>query len=939
MQRDLPTGVVTLLFTDVEGSTKLLHELGDGYADALHEHRRLLRAAFAAHGGVEVDTQGDAFLVAFAQVSEAVAAAKDAQRALADGPIRVRMGLHTGEPRVTDEGYVGLDVHKGARIAAVGHGGQVLLSHSTRALVEDEVRDLGPHRLKDLTLPERIYQLKVEGLRSDFPLLQTLDAGSTNLPSPGTSFVGRAEELDAIDGLLEDPDCRLLTLVGPGGVGKTRLAVEVAARRVDRHAHGVHFVPLTSVPTTDLIAPALAEALQFAVDGAHSAFSAQDQLLDYLSERSTLLVLDNFEHLVDGSGLLALILERAPRVELLTTSRERLRLQGEWLFEVEGLGEVTSAGPNGETQAIRLFAERARQSDPRFTLGAEDRPHAARICRLVEGMPLGIELAAGWASMLDLAELADEIERSLDFLASSKHDVPARHRSLRAVFDQSWGRLDDEQRHVLERLAVFRGSFTRSAAAAVTGAGLPVLFELVGRSLVRRTELGRFELHELVRQYAAERLARARAELESACELHCRFYVGLLAERRDALLGGATVDARDEIRAELGNLRVAAEWAVTHWSEHEAREVLSLLLAFYDPHSWYEGGEAFAQLAEERRVRKGSDATDREGSIAASARAYQTLFKSLLGYDELSEEVGRACLPRLRELGLLREAGLCLNGLGMNAVHRDEYAEAAHYLEEAVDMARAVGEAWDLWAALLNLGWTRLLQGDLEAARAAFEEGHETASELGNPRLLAFALSKLGLLADAEGDYAEALRQHMKAEEAFERVGDRGGQGYALSRASMSAYALGDHAGAMRFARAGYEAFSEVNHRWGVMSALCRMGFAALGLGELEQAREDFCRVLQLAHESQATSLVLHALSGMGALLARDGEERRAVELLSFALGHPALPDAYRAVVQPELDRLEADQQADELAAARQAAAAADIEELVADALQTHAVE
>jgi class 3 adenylate cyclase len=302
MRRDLPTGVVTLLFTDVEGSTKLLRELGDGYADALHEHRRLLRGAFAAHGGVEVDAQGDAFLVAFARVSEAVAAAREAQRALAEGPVRVRMGLHTGEPRLTDEGYVGLDVHKGARIAAVGHGGQVLLSHSTRALVEDEVRDLGSHRLKDLTLPERIYQLEAEGLGSNFPLLRTLDTGSTNLPSPGTSFVGRTEELDAIEGLLEDPDCRLLTLVGPGGAGKTRLAVEAAARRVDRYAHGVHFVPLTSVPTTDLIAPALAEALQFAVDAAHSAFSAQDQLLDYLSERSMLLVLDNFEHLVDGSG-------------------------------------------------------------------------------------------------------------------------------------------------------------------------------------------------------------------------------------------------------------------------------------------------------------------------------------------------------------------------------------------------------------------------------------------------------------------------------------------------------------------------------------------------------------------------------------------------------------------------------------------------------------
>src|SRR6266540_3918574 len=238
MVRDFPTGVVTLLFTDVEGSTRLLHELGDDYGEALHEHRRRLRAVFADHEGVEVDTQGDAFFVAFARASNAVAAATDGQRALADGPIRVRMGLHTGEPRLTEEGYVGLDVHKGARIAAVGHGGQVLLSQTTRPLVVADVRDL--------SAPERIYQLEIEGLQCDFPLLKTIEAGMRNLPAPRTSFVGRASELDEIDRLLEDGDCRLLTLVGPGGAGKTRLALEAAARRIDRYPHGVHFVPLVA---------------------------------------------------------------------------------------------------------------------------------------------------------------------------------------------------------------------------------------------------------------------------------------------------------------------------------------------------------------------------------------------------------------------------------------------------------------------------------------------------------------------------------------------------------------------------------------------------------------------------------------------------------------------------------------------------------------------
>src|SRR5438270_5905341 len=386
MASGLPIGVVTLLFTDVEGSTRLLNELGDDYGEALNEHRRRLRAAFADHEGVEVDTQGDALFVAFARASNAVAAAADGQRALADGRIRVRMGLHTGEPRLTEEGYVGLDVHKGARIAAVGHGGQVLLSQTTRALVDVDVRDLGVHRLKDLSAPERIYQLDVDRLSCDFPLLKTIEAGMKNLPAPRTSFVGRVAELDEIDRLLEQPDCRLLTLVGPGGAGKTRLALEAAARRIERYPHGVHFVPLVSVASPEFLAPAVAESIQFAVDGAHSGFSAQEQLLDYLSERSTLLVLDNFEHLVDGTDLLGEIIEHAPKVELLTTSRERLNMQSEWVLDVHGLGLMDNG--NGGSGALRLFVERATQAEPGFSLDDGDRVEAGRICRLVEGLPL-----------------------------------------------------------------------------------------------------------------------------------------------------------------------------------------------------------------------------------------------------------------------------------------------------------------------------------------------------------------------------------------------------------------------------------------------------------------------------------------------------------------------------------------------------------------------
>jgi predicted ATPase len=922
MVSGLPTGVVTLLFTDVEGSTRLLQELGDGYAEALHEHRRRLRAAFAEHEGVEVDTQGDAFFVAFARASNAVAAAADCQRALAGGPIRVRMGLHTGEPRLTEEGYVGLDVHKGARIAAVGHGGQVLLSQTTRALVDADARDLGVHRLKDLSAPERIYQLEIDGLPGEFPVLKTIEAGMKNLPLPRTSFVGRASELEAVDRLLEDPECRLLTLVGPGGAGKTRLALEAASRRVDRYPHGVHFVPLVSVASPDFLAPAVAESIQFAVDGAHSGFSAQDQLLDYLSERSTLLVLDNFEHLVEGSGFLSELIERAPQVELLTTSRERLNVQSEWVFDVEGLGLA-----DGSASAVHLFVERAAQVVPGFTLEDAGHSEVLRICRLVDGMPLGIELAASWSSVLSCAEIAKEIEGGIDFLATSMRDVPERHRSLRATIDHSWRLLTDEQRNAFSRLSVFRGSFDRSAAVAVTGADLRLLSELAAKSLLRRPDFGRFELHELLRQYAAEQLRPSPTEEADARERHAHHYAAMLRDRQTALIGPDMAVARDELRGELDNLRAAVEWSLAEDDEQAALEVLEAFYTFLWMHSWFDGAGTLERLA--RTV--GFDADDpRSASVVALAAAmYRIAIGARLGYDPEAEELAARCLPVLRERKLDRELALCLCSLGIVAVYRDVFAEAVAFLEEGTEIAKAVGDGITEGGGLMDLGFARLLMDDLEAAREAFEAAHVLSDRLGNPIVRAYAIGKLGLLADAEGRFGDALRLHLEGHDLFASVGDAAGPGYALSRASLSAFGLGDYSEALRLGRAGYEAFSETNHRWGLITALCRIGFAALALGDGDDARERFGEALERAHDAQAVSLELLALSGIGACLAEDSTEReRAAVILTFALGHEQLPSSYALAARPALDRLEAELPPDRLTAAREAAAVTTLEEL-----------
>jgi len=435
----LPEGTVTFLFTDIEGSTRLLYELGDGYATALAEHRRALREAYGAHGGVEVDTQGDAFFVAFARASDAVAAAVDAQAALERGPIRVRMGLHTGEPVVTDEGYVGLVVHKGARIAAAGHGGQVLLSQSTRELVEANVRDLGEHRLKDLSAPERIFQLGAV----EFPPLKTLYG--TNLPIPATPFLGRERELGEVTELLARGDVRLLTLTGPGGTGKTRLALQAAGARADAYPEGVYWVPLAPLADPELVLVAAGRAVGAAGD-----------LDEHVGDRRLLLLLDNFEHVVAAAPRLAELLAACPSLDLVVTSREVLQVAGEQTYPVPSLADP---------DAVEFFVARAHAARPNF----EATPAVAELCTRLDNLPLALELAAARTRVLTIDQLVDRIGERLDLFRGGR-DADPRQRTLRATIEWSHDLLDEESATTFARLAVFAGGCTLEAAEAVCDA-------------------------------------------------------------------------------------------------------------------------------------------------------------------------------------------------------------------------------------------------------------------------------------------------------------------------------------------------------------------------------------------------------------------------------------------------------------------------------------
>ena len=525
----LPSGTVTFLFTDVEGSTRLLQEHGPAYAGLLAEHRRVIREAYARHGGVEVDTQGDAFFVAFPGAAEAVAAAVEAQRALEAGPIRVRMGVHTGEPLVTDEGYVGIDVHRAARMASSAHGGQIVVSEATRGLLAAgaPVRDLGEHRLKDLTGAERLFQLG-EG---DFPPLRTLDA--TNLPVVSMPLVGRERELAELVALLSNGK-RLVTLTGPGGTGKTRLALQAAAELVGSLPDGVFWMSLAGLTDPELLSSELGQTI-----------GAPDDLTGFLRGRKLLLLLDNFEHLLDAAPTVSDVLSACPEVRVLVTSRAPLRVAGEQEYRLD---------PLPQKQAAALFVERAR------AVGREVAPDATveEICRRLDGLPLAIELAAARTKLLAPERLLERLDSALAVLTGGARDAPERQRTLRATIEWSYDLLEPSARDLFARLSVFSGAFPLEAAEEVCGAELDDLGGLVDYSLVKPTGDDRFLMLETIGEYAVERL-RERGEEQELRRRHAAFF-SQLAEQAHQQRFEAEAEWSARLDSDHDDLRAALDW-------------------------------------------------------------------------------------------------------------------------------------------------------------------------------------------------------------------------------------------------------------------------------------------------------------------------------------------------------------------------------------------
>jgi predicted ATPase/class 3 adenylate cyclase len=772
---ELPTGTVTFLFTDIEGSTRLLEELGDGYAEVLAGHRQALRKAFADHGGAEVDTQGDAFFFAFTRARDAVAAAAGGQRALASGPIRVRMGIHTGEPLRTDEGYVGMDIHRGARIAAAGHGGQVLISQAARELVQDDLpeefdlHDLGEHRLKDLSRPQRIFQLLAEGLEREFPPLATLENRPTNLPPQPTPLIGRERELAEVVELLSRPDVRMLTVTGPGGAGKTRLALQAAADLLDDFADGVFFVGLSAITEPSLVLPTIAQALGVKETG---GLSSEDALQRFLHDRELLLVLDNLEHLLDSAPQLGDLVLKAPAVRAIVSSRAPLRVSGEREYPVPELAEQ---------DGIALFSERAQAIKPDFHLNG-DAPAVAEICRRLDGLPLAIELAAARAKVLSPAALLERLDERLPVLTGGPRDVPDRQRTLRDTIAWSYELLDETERRLFSRLAVFAGGFALAAAEQVSDADLDTLTSLVEKSLVRQGK-DRFRMLETIREFALESLTQS-GELDEIRRRHLDFFLAL-AEREGSPSEPEAPVRLGRLEDEHDNLRAAL---------HTARETgnarLELRLAAALAVFW----EVRGHLSEGRE--RLGEAVERDPEAPAELRGLALRMGAIIAVKQGDFETARRLAEAMRDLGAAKgdeaRSGDAPHFLGLIAMEEGRFDEARTLYEQAKSLREPFGLGISLQSTVHNLGLLAMTQGDYGRARPELESSLAMARELGSEQQIANSLCDLGFAELGDGRLDQARSRLGEAVESATRLGWKENVAYCLVGLSAIALAEGE---------------------------------------------------------------------------------------------------------------------------------------------------
>jgi predicted ATPase/class 3 adenylate cyclase len=875
----LPSGTVTMLFTDVVGSTRLLQQLGDGYQPVIADHHRLLREEIQAHGH-EVEDRGDGLFAVFTRAVDALAAAVAAQRTLSahpwpacpacpdaggeggGSPVQVRMGLHTGDPTLVGSNYVGLDVHRAARLCDAGHGGQVLLSAATRELVErhlpDDItlRDLGEHRLRDLQRPERIYQAVIAGLPADFPPPRTVNGRPHNLPTARAPIIGRDDEVGAARDLLLRDDVGLVTLTGPGGAGKTRLGLQIASAMLDQFEDGVFLVLLAPISDPALVPATIARAL-----GLREATDRPivDTLTDHLRERQVLLLLDNFEQILPAAPIVADLLAVCPRLKVLVTSRAPLRVRGERELPVPPLDLPTSGAPISAERlqqfaAVALFAERAREVRPDFAITTENAPAVAEICQRLDGLPLAIELATARVRLLSPQAMLGRLGCWLPFLTGGSRDLPARQQTLRDTIGWSYDQLDPAEQRLFRRLGVFVGGCTLDAAEAVatdeglgvedaesvgallaapTHSPLDLIGSLLDKSLLRQVDgpgdEPRFMMLETIREYALEQL-EASGEADDVRRRHADYFAQFCERAEPELIHTSDRDWFDRVDAEH-NIRAALAWCSATESAHELMPRLANPLWIF----WWLRGH----WAEARRW-----------------------------YDRVLE----LSLDPLSHLGALW-------GLGQILIQAGDYARATAIWDEAILLAEAHGDRRTLARTLSRRSHTAMQVGDLERAQQWADQSLAISRELGDQERIAVALHEYANISRARGD-EETARVHW--EEAL-RLARAAGFGYylpyAVANLAVVAINLGEFDRAIALAEEAFDLFRRRDDRWGIQGYFSNLSRIGRLRGDRDRTSEFARESLSMAWALGSRISVVDSMRYLAWVARVDGQPDRAARL------------------------------------------------------------
>jgi predicted ATPase/class 3 adenylate cyclase len=880
-----PTGTVTFLFTDIEGSTRLWERSPEAMSEALARHDEILRRAIEAQGGYVFKTVGDAFCCAFPTAPEALDAALKAQRALFSseweetGPLSVRMALHTGATEERDGDYFGPPVNRVARLLSAAHGGQVLLSVATQEMVRDELpagtslRDLGEQRLKDLFRPEGVFQLLAPDLPSRFPSLRTLDAHGNNLPLQPTPLVGREREVAEVCERLLRPEVRLLTLTGPGGTGKTRVGLQAAADLLEEFEDGVFFVTLVTLTDPTLVAPTLTQAL-----GVAESWEKQPEeaLREFLRDRELLLLMDNLEQVIEATPLLEELLAAAPRLKILATSRAALRLYGEHEFPVPPLELPDPAYPPSperltQYEAVRLFVERARAVKPDFSVTNENAPAVAEICVRLDGLPLAIELAAARVRLLPPRAMLVRLGSRLKFLTGGARNLPERQRTLRGAIEWSYELLTTEERTLFARLSVFAGGRTLEAIETICDPEgeldtLDVLESLIEKSLLRQEEgpggEPRFVMLETIHEFAREKLGES-GEAEVVRSRHAEHFLALAEEAEPELKGARQLEWLDRLEEEHDNIRAALGWSFGAGEVEEGLRIAGAL-------SWF--WHARGHLSERRRWLEEGLAKAGEG-VAPSTRA-----KALVG------------------LGVAVE------------VHEGDYEKAAPLYEKGLAMYRKLGDREGIANCLCNLGiMVGHAQGDHERSTALLEESLGIYRELGDEHGIASVLNALGMVETMHGDAARAVAMYEDALALSRESGDAAGVARWLGNLSYAVLLQGDHGRAKTLAEEALATSREQGNTLFTSVALTNLGLAAREQGDHERAAAALNEGLALAWEIGDKLGVVETLEGISGLIGILKEDQRAGRLWGAAqawreaTGAP-LADGDRALNEPYLD-------------------------------------